>query len=287
MRAGPYKSGGWRYRSPAALPLDGKTTGGWAALSLNKLITAYAGSCIQVRRSSDNTTSNIGFSGSGVDTVALLAFCAGSDGFVSFMYDQFGLGNDFSQGTFASQPKIVAAGVYLGKVVFDGIDDQLVSVNQSAHPAGTPTLSLFLRGLDRAPSTLQIYAELSQSYNTQIGAALYTNASQPAMGAGDIISFVADDYITALNNNVMAARYDRTVPGAATTTILNMWVAGAHLTAANLYGGGITLSFFAPENWHLGSRASSLPASIDVTTFVIYEAALVDADMAAYSTALS
>ena len=55
--------------------LNSLTASSEAAYSLRKLLTAYTGSAIRVRRSSDNTESDIGFDGSGnLDTSALLTF---------------------------------------------------------------------------------------------------------------------------------------------------------------------------------------------------------------------
>jgi hypothetical protein len=84
-----------------------------AAYSLRKLRNGYSGSCIQVRRSSDNTTLNIGFSNNVIDTTSLLTFCGVSDGFVSIWYDQSGNSKDAIQNTLANQPKIVTAGVVI------------------------------------------------------------------------------------------------------------------------------------------------------------------------------
>jgi len=83
-----------------------------AAYSLRQLSTTYGGPAIQVRRSSDNTTQNIGFDGSGnLDLASVLAFVGGGDGFVSIWYDQSGMGRNATQGTLALQPRIVTGGV--------------------------------------------------------------------------------------------------------------------------------------------------------------------------------
>ncbi|CAN5728725.1 hypothetical protein BH11BAC3_BH11BAC3_31550 [soil metagenome] len=88
------------------------STNAYAAYSVRKLSSTYAGSAFRVRRSSDNTTINIGFTASGdLDTPALLAFVAGSNGFVDIWYDQSGNGRNAIQSTLANQPRIVAAGV--------------------------------------------------------------------------------------------------------------------------------------------------------------------------------
>lgn len=81
-------------------------------LSLRKLNPAYAGNCLRVRRSSDNTTLNVGFNGAGeLDTAALLAFVGSGSGYVDTWYDQSGSGNNWTQATLGSQPRIVNAGV--------------------------------------------------------------------------------------------------------------------------------------------------------------------------------
>lgn len=82
-----------------------------AAFSTRKLRSAYAGSALQVRRSSDNTTLDIGFDGSGnLDTAALATFVGANSGFVSKWYDQSGAGADAVNATQANQPRLVNAG---------------------------------------------------------------------------------------------------------------------------------------------------------------------------------
>ncbi|HDZ0636275.1 TPA: hypothetical protein RRT33_005181, partial [Klebsiella pneumoniae] len=64
------------------------------ALSLRQLSASYTGPAIRVRRSSDNTEINIGFTAEGdLDTTALLNFCGSGNGFISVWYDQSG--NEF------------------------------------------------------------------------------------------------------------------------------------------------------------------------------------------------
>lgn len=82
-----------------------------AAYSLRKLRSAYSGSAIRVRRSSDNTETDIGFNIVGeLDTTALLAFCGVGNGFVTTWYDQSTNVRNATQATLASQPQIVATG---------------------------------------------------------------------------------------------------------------------------------------------------------------------------------
>ena len=78
-----------------------------AAFSLRKLLSTYTGSAIEVRRSSDDTTQDIGFTANGdLDTAALAAFCGSNNGFVKTWYDQSVNGRDASQADTTKQPKI-------------------------------------------------------------------------------------------------------------------------------------------------------------------------------------
>lgn len=82
------------------------------AFSLRLLSSNYTGNAIQVRRSSDNTFQDIGFTANGdLDTAALKSFAGSGDAFVSIWYDQSGNGNDLSQSTNDYQPEIMKAGV--------------------------------------------------------------------------------------------------------------------------------------------------------------------------------
>ena len=82
-----------------------------AAYSVRKLRSAYAGSCLRVRRSSDNTELNIGFVNNFLDTAALTTFVGVGSGFVTKWYDQSGNGRDGIQTSAFNQPRIVNAGV--------------------------------------------------------------------------------------------------------------------------------------------------------------------------------
>jgi hypothetical protein len=82
-----------------------------AAYSLRKLRTAYTGNAIRVRRSSDNTEQNIGFTALNVlDEAALTTFCGSGNGFVTIWYDQSGNAKNAEQSTASNQPQIVSSG---------------------------------------------------------------------------------------------------------------------------------------------------------------------------------
>lgn len=86
-------------------------TGIYTAVSLRKVNDSYLGSCIKVRRSSDDTTQDIGFDSNGdLDTSSLLSFVGAGDGFVEVWYIQDSTGPDFQALSHTIQPRIVDNG---------------------------------------------------------------------------------------------------------------------------------------------------------------------------------
>lgn len=107
-------------------------SGAAAAYSLRRLRTAYAGNCIQVRRSSDNTWQDIGFVNNVLDTAALLSFVGAGNGFITVWYDQSGNGNNVTQSTVLNQPQIVSSGAIINEaskptLQFDGSNDRMTN----------------------------------------------------------------------------------------------------------------------------------------------------------------
>lgn len=73
--------------------------------------TAYAGSCIAVRRSNDGIVQNFGFDANGdLDTAAILTFVGVNTGFITTFFGQKGSVN-LTQPSGTNQPTIVTAGV--------------------------------------------------------------------------------------------------------------------------------------------------------------------------------
>ena len=104
--------------------------GGSAAAYSLRDIGAMNGKVVRVRRSS-GTPAEEDFSASQVLSGAVEAFVgSGNDGFVTTLYDQSGNGNDVTQTTTGSQPKLVDSGSQvkvdgIPSIKFDGTDDFL------------------------------------------------------------------------------------------------------------------------------------------------------------------
>jgi len=79
--------------------------------SLRLLSSSYTGAAIQVRRSNDNATMDIGFSSGNLDTAALKTFTGANNSYVSIWYDQSGNAKNASQSNTSLQPCIALSGV--------------------------------------------------------------------------------------------------------------------------------------------------------------------------------
>jgi len=104
-------------------------SGAAAAYSLRQLSSSYSGNAVKVRRSSDNTETDIGFVGGELDTASLSSFAGAGDAFVVSWFDQSSNSNDATQTVTANQPKIVSSGAVIvenGKpaLELDGVNDQ-------------------------------------------------------------------------------------------------------------------------------------------------------------------
>jgi lysophospholipase L1-like esterase len=82
-----------------------------AAYGMRRLLSTYTGNLLKIRRSSDDTEQDIGYTSTGaLDTAAIASFIGGGNGFVKTWYDQKGSANA-TQATTASQPQYVASAV--------------------------------------------------------------------------------------------------------------------------------------------------------------------------------
>ena len=142
-------------------------TGGLAAYSTRRLREDYLGHALRVRRSSDNTEQDIGFSGDVLDTAALTSFVGAGDGHVVTWYDQStGTARDVTQATAAAQPRIVVGGTVQTRgghpvAVFDGTDDHLGAAS-FIFASGAATVAL-VADIDPAASMARIYSEANSA----------------------------------------------------------------------------------------------------------------------------
>ena len=130
------------------------------AYSLRKLRTAYSGSAIRVRRSSDNTEQDIGFTGNDLNTTALTTFVGAGNGFVTTWYDQSGNIRNATQTTQANQPQIVVSGTVLtqsGKPIMKfTANSQVLNTNAFALSANR-TYVMTLYNLTNVTSSYKVY----------------------------------------------------------------------------------------------------------------------------------
>ena len=133
--------------------LDQLSVQSTASYSLRKLRTAYTGSAIRVRRSSDNAELDIGFTADDdLDQVTLLNHCGAGNGFVTTWYDQSGNGRNATNTTAGEQPQIVASGVINSKNGKPTIRNLSTSTNLQI-----PTANFFRNVPVNAANTVAFY----------------------------------------------------------------------------------------------------------------------------------
>lgn len=108
---GGYENGYYLIYDKTGLFLDTYSTGCKLAYSLRLLTSEYTGSCIRVRRDSDNAEMDIGFTNGFIDIDSLKSFCGSGNGYVTTWYNQ--MDNTFGnmvQTTAVNQPLIIENG---------------------------------------------------------------------------------------------------------------------------------------------------------------------------------
>src|SRR5262245_27914836 len=82
-------------------------SGATVLLSLTKENSAYSGPCLTISRSNGSSPTDIGFSGTALDMVALNSYLAGGTAFVDVWYDESGNGNNATQTTLSKRFQII------------------------------------------------------------------------------------------------------------------------------------------------------------------------------------
>ena len=198
-----------------------------AAYSVRLLRSAYSGSAIRVRRSSDNTEQNIGFTALGnLDTSSLTSFCGSGDGFVTTWYDQSGNANNATQTTAANQPQIVSSGSVINvnskpSLLTDGTNDSFTITSISTNSTNYTLFNVGKRSasgvkyVGMAGNTSPGQGHLfwtDNNYYWQKGNGYLVSTSTSATANQQIMSAV-DLQSTAnntqyLNGNVIASNYN-------------------------------------------------------------------------------
>jgi hypothetical protein len=239
--AGKVVSGGGGDPGGGSLLLD-TYSGSAAAYSLRRLSSSFTGSAIRVRRSSDNTESDINFDSSGnLDESALLAFCGSGSGFVSKWYDQSGNARDTVQASVVNQPRIVNLGVVdklNGKAALRFISSNSTFLTGgNILSAGSNPLLTFAVGelanqqtiygktvYDGAPSRYALYAEGNTTYSV-----IHNQSAAPVAGVNTIYtgqrlfnqSYVGSGNFLFVNNTQVASNTSSTaIIGNRTTRFL-------------------------------------------------------------------
>lgn len=222
------------------------TSGGAAvAYSLRLLNSSYGGNAVTVRRSNDNAEANIGFAGGELDTKALSDHCGSNDGFVADWLDQSGNGNDASQATAGSQPKIydgssAAVVTENGKpaVEFDGTNDGYI-LDTSGLDIGS--LSSFTVGKFATTANQNMMLALSGNVSNKRWYAPYSTNGN--INFGYATSGVAISTTLNTNQNVFTMIAGTTLSG------VEAWVNSSSIGTATLTT-GIDTTKTGLGNWN-------------------------------------
>jgi hypothetical protein len=163
-----------------------------AGFSTSKLFTTST-NCLRVRRSSDNTEQDFGFTDGILDVNSIVTFIGeGSQGYLVKWYDQTGNNNDYSQETLANQPKLKFNSLNgLPSLEFDGSSSFMTSTSftDSSYDKTCTIITL----ANKYGSAFRLHESNSGGnyYAARQINALYYNTLDIGSGAGNAISVPA------------------------------------------------------------------------------------------------
>jgi hypothetical protein len=239
-----------RGRAGASPVLDALGLTALGAWSLRKTRAAYAGSCIRVRRSSDNAEQDIGFVGGTLDAASLLAFTGANDGRIATWYDQSGNVRDLIQSTASNQPRIVAAGVMLDEII-PNTTNQRLSITNAAFELSTSAISVasVLGTTATGASALGLIWSFGQTSTARLFVGTDIGTRSLAIRPSGTNRAPSPVQILNTSGNVLALTKIATASTASISTYINN--GGASTYASE------TFSAFAPTTFGINDLASS------------------------------
>lgn len=265
-------------------PLDSYTANLRSAVSIARLFTAYTAGPLNAYNTTSTATHEAVFTSGGALDSGELTTWGGSDTLkVKTLNTQYGTSDKGYDGEAdpARYPTLVNAGAYLGSAQFDGASDYLASASY------TPTqITIFLRGKIRTPTHSGRQVIIEHTTNPQVTGSFfvwYDNSSDglrvgnyQASPAGYAISHHDGAYP---NDDVQCYRLDRSQTTSALQNVL--FINGTKQTRSGSYDTGtLPAGAWADGGMYLGARyGASSPATLNVHTFLVYDAALSDSDI--------
>lgn len=264
---------------PPIAYLDDYSPAPRVAYSLKKVVSG-ATQCLEMYRLATGTYVSYGFVGENVDSSAMVAYIVagggGGEGRVSRLYDQSGNAQHTNQLGSGSNPTIISAFSYLGKIDFDGTGDRFVIPTLTL---GTGHLGVYIKHkLDSIVAGTQILFEVNPDWATTAqGYIIYTSGATIVLGARNATGVIKQATFTpspALNSlGVTSFLFKRT--GTMGATELQVYRDGVAMTATmnNDPAAGLTGNF-ATADAGLGARPSTGSNSVgmEMYTFVAYNA---------------
>ena len=222
-------------------------TGAAAAYSVRLLDKDYTGSCMRIRRDSDDAETDIGFDSDGdLDTASIASHCGSANGYVVTWYDQSGNSNNATQSTAGNQPQIYNGTAVItenGKpaIDFDGSNDhfKMLFTSDLAQPghhfsvAANDTTSGFkilFSGNNNTSKRHQYEINTSGQWTFYAGSSITATASattgqhlHSVLANGSSSNFYEDATLLA-SGNAGTFPLDGLTIGARTVTNVNAWL---------------------------------------------------------------
>lgn len=183
-------------------------TGAGVAGGLYLMDGDYTGPAVTIRRSTDNDTTDIGFTAGYLDTATMIDYLSGADAYTVRVYDQTGGENHFVQPTTTSQPMLTKIA---GRWVLDhtGGNNYLISNYSGVNGSAERTIVWVGEGLDDYAYAAGTFAS-NQDYRFTLGNSSYTLQIQgdntgnngPPVGTRDV-TIVTHDGSSTLSGTVI------------------------------------------------------------------------------------